>query len=191
MIRIMLVDDHPALRAGLETVLRSEPDMEPVGAATDPQQAWPLHNRTAPDLVLLDYHLPGHSSLQLCRQLKAIAAGPRVIIYSAYAEAMLGLAARLAGADGLVAKAAAAGELLEAIRIVANGESVLPPLTREHFMLANEFVDDEDRPILGMLLDGASTRDIAETLRIDVKTAAGRIDHVLHDFEAALGTTLR
>lgn len=191
MIRIMLVDDHPALRAGLETVLRSEPDMEPVGAATDPREAWPLHNRTCPDLVLLDYHLPGHSSLQLCRKFKSIANGPRVIIYTAYTEALLGLAARLAGADGLVAKRAPAGELLEAIRAVARGESALPPVTREDFTLANAFVTDEDRPLVGMLSDGTSTRGVAEALRIDPAAAGERIDHLLEQFEVELGTTVR
>ncbi len=70
MIRIMLVDDHGAVRAGLETVLGSEPGLEPVAATEGGEELWPDFHRTRPDLVLLDYHLPGQSSLQICRRVR-------------------------------------------------------------------------------------------------------------------------
>lgn len=80
MIRVLIIDDHSAIRTGLEAALKHSPDVVPVGAGSD--ELWPLFKRTAPDLVLLDYHLPGQDGLILCHRLKNTTLPPRVIIYS-------------------------------------------------------------------------------------------------------------
>ncbi|MEJ7717391.1 MAG: response regulator [Thermoleophilaceae bacterium] len=72
MIRVLLVDDHPALRAGLGTVLRLEPGLIPVGAAADAEAALEEARRRDPNVVLVDYHLPGDDGLMLCRRLKEL-----------------------------------------------------------------------------------------------------------------------
>ena len=82
-------------------------------------------------MVVLDYHLPGDDGLVLCRRIKGELPAPAVLLYSAYADASLTIPALLAGADGLVNKAAPAHELYDAIRRVARGERVLPPISRE------------------------------------------------------------
>jgi DNA-binding NarL/FixJ family response regulator len=130
MIRIMLVDDHAAVRAGLQTVLEPEIDLVAVAATEGNEQLWPQFRRTSPDLVLLDYHLPGQSSLLICRRLKAMVPTPFVAFYSAYADATLSIPLRLAGADGLASKGAPASELFDVLRRVGRGEKVLPPVTR-------------------------------------------------------------
>lgn len=179
MIRVALIDDHPALVAGLTAVLQAEPGVTPVGSAADATEAQHLLYRTQPDLVLLDYHLPRGDGLRLCRRIKSHVPAPKVLIYSAYADAWLGFAARAAGADGIASKAAPARELFEAIRRVAGGEIVLPPVLREHLHEGAARVGDEDLGLLSMLLDGTEPSEIADTLHIPAGKLPGRMDRVL------------
>jgi DNA-binding NarL/FixJ family response regulator len=165
MIRIVVVDDHPALRAGVRTVIEAEPGLVFAGeSAGDEESVWPLLHRTRPDLVLLDYHLPSTDGLQLCHRIKRQVTPPRVLVYSAYASPPLALPAVLARADGLVDKGLAARELFEAIRMVHRGEQLIPEVTQYLLGEALSQLDEADRPIVGMLLDGASDTDVAGVL---------------------------
>ena len=179
MIRILLVDDHPALRAGLMAVLRTEPGIVPVATAATPEDFWPQLNSARPDVVLLDYHLPGTDGLVLCRRLKREVPAPKVLVYSAYADASLALPAALAGADGLVHKSVPAHELAEAIRTVAGGRRVLPPVDRELLTASAGRIEAEDQPILGMAMAGTTPHDMAQTLRIDRATLDARLDRMI------------
>jgi DNA-binding NarL/FixJ family response regulator len=179
MIRVLLVDDHPALRAGLMTVLRGEPGFVPVGAAADDGDLWPLLNRTRPDVLLLDYHLPGRDGLVLCRRVKQSVPAPRVVLYSAYADASLAIPSMLAGADGLIHKGTPAHELFEALRTVVGGKVVLPPISRELLDAASARLEPEDLPILGMLLDRTPHAEIATTIDIQPEALGQRIDRMI------------
>jgi DNA-binding NarL/FixJ family response regulator len=179
MIRILLVDDHPALRAGLTAVLRAEPGLVPLGTAASEEELWPALNRTRPDVVVLDYHVPPADGLQLCRRIKRTLPPPAVLLYSAYADASLMIPARLAGADGVVNKGAPANELYDAIRTVARGDSVMPPVSRELLDDANARLDPDDLPILGMVLDGTSDAEIAKTLGLSGDVLTRRLDRML------------
>ena len=179
MIRIMLVDDHAAVRAGLETVLAHEPDLVPVASTEGNEELWPEFNRTRPDFVLLDYHLPGQSSLMICRKLKSIVPTPRVAFYSAYADASLSVPLRIAGADGLASKGAPASELFDVIRRVAGGETVLPPLSPDLQESALSSLPADDRVVAGLLLSGGRTSDVAEVMGVDQAAAATRIERLL------------
>jgi chemotaxis response regulator CheB len=99
MIRTLLVDHYPALRAGVKVVLEAERDMVVVGDTGAPDELLPLLRRTRPDLVLLDCHPPKVAGLRACRLVKCLLPAPRVLIYSAYADERLRVAARVAGAD--------------------------------------------------------------------------------------------
>jgi DNA-binding NarL/FixJ family response regulator len=179
VIRILVVDDHPAVRAGLTAVLRAEPGFVPLGAAGSEDDLWPRLQATRPDVVVLDVHLPGTDGLGLCRQVKRTMPPPVVLLYSAYADASLGLAARLAGADGLVHKGAPATELFDAIRRVARGEPVLPPADRELLAAASARLDAEDLPILAMAVDGTPPGEVAEALRLPPGALPARVDAML------------
>ncbi len=179
MIRIVVIDDHPALRAGVRTVIDSEPGLVFVGESDGSEESvWPLLRRTHPDLVLLDYHLPSTDGLQLCHQIKRHLTPPRVLLYSAYASPPLALPSVLASADGLVDKGLPARDLYESIRIVCRGERLIPEVSRYLLGEALEQIADDDRPIVGMLLDGASDGEIAAVLGVepsDVEHATRRI----------------
>lgn len=179
MIRILIVDDHPAMRAGLTAVLRAEPGLVPLDAAASSGDLWPTLNRTKPDVVVLDYHLPGDDGLVLCRRIKRQVPSPAVLLYSAYADASLTIPARLAGVDGLINKSAPANELYDAIRRVAKGERVLPAISRELLDAAGARLDPGELPILGMTLEDTSLADMASTLGIEPSEVAHRIDRMI------------
>jgi len=179
MIRILIVDDHPAMRAGLTAVLRGEPGFVALDAATSVTDLWPALNRTRPDVVVLDYHLPGDDGLVLCRRIKRQIPAPAVLLYSAYADASLTIPARLAGADGLINKSAPASELYDAIRRVARGERVQPPLSRELLDRAGSDLQAEDLPILGMALEDTPTGEMAAVLGVEPAVVSRRIDRMI------------
>jgi DNA-binding NarL/FixJ family response regulator len=104
---------------------------------------------------------------------------PRVLVYSAYADAALAIPAALAGADGVVHKGAPALELYEAIRLVARGERVRPPLSRELLNDASARLHPDDLPVLGMALDDTPHAEIAAALRLAPNELDARIDRML------------
>ena len=179
MIRILIVDDHPAMRTGLSAVLRAQPGLVPLNAASSVADLWPTMNRTKPDVVVLDYHLPGDDGLVLCRRIKRQLPPPAVLLYSAYADASLMIPARLAGADGLINKSAPANELYDAIRRVARGEQVLPPISRELLDAAARDLATDELPILGMTLDNTPVSEMATTLGVNAEDVMHRIDRMI------------
>lgn len=179
VIRVAIVDDHPAVRIGLHAALRGEPDIEPVGSADGAGELEPLLYRTRPDVVLLDYHLPGTDGLSICRRIKSQALAPAVLLYSAFADDSLVVPAIVAGADGVVHKSAPPRELYEHLRTVARGDAALPPVSAAALRAAGEALDPEDLPVLGMLVERTSTADIADALRIDRSELTGRLARML------------
>jgi DNA-binding NarL/FixJ family response regulator len=117
MIRVLVVDDHPVLRAGLEAVLRAEPGFRCVGGAEDGAAMWVLLRRTRPDVVVLDHRLGDEDGIALCRELRAEPEPPSVLLYTADPNAATQRSALEAGASGIVDKAIDVGALFDAIRV--------------------------------------------------------------------------
>ena len=179
MTRVAVIDPQPAARAGLALLLRGEPGLVPVGSAGGTADGLTLLARERPDVVLVEQRLPDGDGISLTRRIKGVAAAPRVILYTSLPDAELQLLARVAGADGLVDKAAAPPELFEAIRLVARGLSALPPLTRAQLDAAAHRVDPDDLALLAMLVDGTPPADVAETLHMSRGRVARRTERVL------------
>jgi DNA-binding NarL/FixJ family response regulator len=166
IIRVAVVDDHDAVRLGLRTALLAEPDLEPVGSAGSAAAAEPLLYRTRPDVVLIDYRLPGVDGLTLCRRIKSEPLAPHVVLFSAFAEPWLTVPAIVAGVDAIVDKSAQTRELFDAIRRAARGALTLPEVSPALLEVAGQMLDPDDLPILGMLVAQTAPAEIASTLRV-------------------------
>ncbi len=179
MIRIALLDDHPVVLSGLQRLLAPARDMEVLAAAADEVALARALRGRRPDVLIVDYDPGRGDALLLCRRIKARPSTPGVLIYTAYASPALAIAARAAQADGLIDKSEPAPALIAAIRRIANGETVLPSVSRGEFEAAVARLDDSDLPIFAMLLDGAPVPTIAEGLRTDEREAARRAQKIV------------
>jgi DNA-binding NarL/FixJ family response regulator len=165
-LRVLVADDHAAVRAGVQAVLAREPDLQPIGGAGGADQALAKARARRPDVAVVDHRLESGDGLTLTRQLKALPDAPAVLIYSAHADAALTIAAVVAGADGVVGKGADAAELCDAIRFVAGGRVVRPPILPTTLRSTAELLDPADMPILGMLVHRTPPDEIARVLGI-------------------------
>jgi DNA-binding NarL/FixJ family response regulator len=191
MIRVVVIDDHPALRAGLQTVLESDQGIVYAGESDGAEESvWPLLRRVEPDVVLLDYHLPKSDGLQLCYRMKQQVPPPAVVVFSAYAGPDLLLPARLAKADAVLNKGVAARELFETVRGVAAGERLLPEPSATVLREAHEHIPEDDRAVVGMLLDGTTESEVARVRgcsTADVRHVVQRTLSLLRHHTAAIG----
>jgi two-component system response regulator DevR len=179
MLRVAILDDHPAVLAGLRRLIEAEHDMAVVAAAAKPAELAKQIDGIRVDVLVLDYDLADADGLAYCRRVKSRPRPPRVVIYSADATPALTLAARAAQADGVIGKAEPIPLLLSSIRRVVQGEAVMPPLHHEAYEALIARIDDEDLPILAMLLDGESLDAIAATLRIDRTEVGWRAQRIV------------
>jgi DNA-binding NarL/FixJ family response regulator len=161
VIGVLVVDDHPAVRAGLAGLLRSEPGLCCLATAESAEGGIDAARRTEPAVVVADYELPDRDGLTLCSDLKALRNAPGVIVYSAFARPGLLPAAAVAGADAMLDKAAPAEELFDTIRVVARGEGRLPTPPPEVLKRAFALLDTEQIVRFGMAVNGAPPDEIA------------------------------
>ncbi len=191
MIRLALLDDHPAVLTGLRRLLEPAPDMEVLAAAAEPIALARALGGRRPDLVILDYDPARGDALALCRRIKCRRGAPGVLIFTAYAGDALTIAARAAQADGVLDKSEPAPALLDAIRRIASGKSVMPTVARADFEVAVARLDDADLPIFTMLLDGAALPAIAEGLQTDEREAARRTQRIVRRLRPTLSGRTR
>lgn len=165
-IRVLLVDDHPAVRVGARNLIDDQPDMRVTAQARSADEA--LGRLDGPvDVVIVDYHLgDGRDGLWLTAHLKSVEPAPRVLIYSAFADSALAVTAVIAGADGLLGKQELGEALCDAIRTLARGQHHLPAITPPVAQALRSRLPERDRAIFGMLLHGVAPEEIAERLGI-------------------------
>jgi DNA-binding NarL/FixJ family response regulator len=179
MIRIAVLDDHPAVLAGLQRLAERAPDLEPVAVVESEAALQQALDRRRADVVVVDYDLARGNGLAVCQQLKERRPAPRVVIYSAYAGPGLGVAARAAGADGLVHKSEPVAALLDAVRHVADGEKVLPDLDPDLRRAAVSRLHEEDVAVAAMLLVNTPHDAIAEALDVERDEVAWRARRIV------------
>jgi DNA-binding NarL/FixJ family response regulator len=176
VIRVLVVDDHHAIRAGLVALLRQEPGFVPVATATSVDEAAALGASGTADVAVIDYHLPDGSAVDVCR---ALPPGVGAVVYTGVPLEAVLIPALMAGALGVVDKAGRAEELFDAVRAVARGRAAHPPVTRRALAGAVGRVSEEDWPIVGMALDHTPFADMAKALRIPPAELEARVDRVL------------
>lgn len=165
-IQILLVDDHPAVRLGARKLIEDQPDMRVVAEARSAGEALDRLNDDI-DVAIVDYHLgDGRDGLWLTTQLKRRDPATRVLVYSAFADGALAVAALIAGADGLLGKHELGQELCRAIRRLAAGGHRLPGITPSVGQAMRSRLEPQDQAIFGMLLHGVPTDTIADRLAI-------------------------
>jgi DNA-binding NarL/FixJ family response regulator len=177
-ISVLVVDDHPALRAGLRGLLEQEPGVRCAGTVADEREMAQALQRCRTDVVVLDYALERGDGLSACFRLKQRPDAPGVVLYSGYADHVFAVPAAVAQADAIVPKSAPVQELLHAIRAVAAGRHFVRAPDPEVIQAASSRLRDEDLPVLGMLFARVPVVEIAETLDTtpaDIRARALRI----------------
>jgi DNA-binding NarL/FixJ family response regulator len=182
--RLLVVDDHAAVRAGLRDLLTDEPDFDVVAAVATAEEGFSVAEHEAIDLAVIDYQLGGRSGLWLSRKLKRLRQPPRVVIYSAYADDLLSAAAVVAEADGVVSKSGLGSELCEAIRDVARGGHRLRPMPPWLSEGLRHRLGPEEQAIFGLLLAGLPRAEVAHTLGISPEGLDARLWAMLRTLES-------
>jgi DNA-binding NarL/FixJ family response regulator len=192
MIRVAVIDRHPAMRAGIEAILNAAPGIQVVAGAGGTDQNEIAHTlyRTTPDVVLAE-DAPGRADgVELAREIKALGPGPRVLLHADRPDAIQVASAMLADADGIVDSGAQPRELVETVRTVAAGASAFPELgARERRELAR-LLPTEDHAILAMRLAATPRREISETLRLDARAVRRRLTAMIARLRAGAAATL-
>ena len=189
-IRVLVVDDHPAVRLGVQRLLDARLDFDLTAAVADSREAIAEAAARPVDVAVVDYQLgSGQDGLSLAQTLKSLGASPRVLIYSAYADAPLALAAMVAGADGLLSKAGLGDELCEAIRRVARGDRVMPRVPQAVLESIGERLDltARERALLWLLLDETPDGDIEAALGLTDSQLRERRRAILHALTGPAG----
>ncbi len=192
MIRIVIADDHPVVRAGLHAVLDAAADIDVIGEAATPAEAVALAASEDPDLVLMDLQFgQERTCADATRQIRAAEAAPYVLILTNYETDGDILSAVEAGASGYLLKDAPPAELLAAVRAAAVGESALAPAVASRLLARMRAprvsLSSREIEVLRLVADGASNTDVAARLHI---TAATVMSHLVHVF-SKLGVSSR
>lgn len=189
MIRTFLVDDHELVRRGIAELLSTQPDMEVVGEASTAAQARAGIFATTPDVVILDVRLPDGNGIDVCRDARSTSPSTRCLILTAYDDDEAIYAAVLAGAAGYVLKDIRGSRLVDSIRSVAAGRSLLDPaltsrvverLRTQHSRDPRlESLGRREQQILTLIAEGMTNRQIGDSLSLAEKTVKNYVSSLL------------
>lgn len=178
-VRVVLVDDHEIVRAGLATLLAREPDIHVVGTAATGEDGLELIATLQPDVAVVDYSLPHMSGIELCEQAAARHGETAVVILTGFDNDEVALNAIEAGASGYVRKDVDGGELKQVIRSVAKGETVfdskvaarvLRSAHRRSTAYTSGALSIREVETLRLVARGSTNKDIAESLHVSENT---------------------
>lgn len=172
--RVVVVEDHPVVSAGVERLLDAEPDLEVAGVAIGCAEATPLAESLRPDTAVVDMHLPDGNGIRLTQELLDRKLTRSVVVYTAFVDDLVSLSALIAGAAAVVSKGGLGDELVDAVRAAARGARVRPKISIDGLVEAAGRLHPDDIPILGMLVHGTSPADIGEVLGVHERELAGR-----------------
>lgn len=182
-IRIVMVDDHELLRAGLKTLLSQEPDLEVVGEAADGRSGLMKCRELTPDVAVVDLRLPDMTGVEVCRTLHEEMPSLAVLMLTTFTDAEFVLEAVRAGAKGYVVKDVAGAELKRSIRAVARGEVAMDPKVVGHIVNQMRAPKDEggDKSplnrqqvaIVRLVAQGFTNKEIADQMFLSEKTVKG------------------
>ena len=188
-IRVYLLDDHELVRRGLHDLLSAEHDLEIVGESGSAVRATQEILALAPDVAVLDGRLPDGSGIEVCRDVRAANPAVRALILTSYDDDEALFASIMAGADGYVLKQIAGTDLVDGIRSIASGRSLIDPslVTKVMDRLRHgdpqadklALLTEQERRILELISEGLTNRQIAETLFLAEKTVKNYVTSLL------------
>lgn len=179
-IRVLIVDDHPAVRRGLRTFLELADGLEVVGEAADGPGALDLIAAAGPDVVLLDMMLPGMDGVEVLHELRRRELPCRALVVTSFTDRMP--AAIRAGARGYLSKDVDPAALVAAVRSVAAGHLLLEPSAVAALMarpVEESVLTARERDVLVLLAEGRSNREIARALAVAEKTVKTHVSSIL------------
>ncbi len=188
-VRVLVADDHPAFRAGLQLMLAEAADVEVVGLAEDGLQAVELAEPLRPDVVLMDLRMPGLDGIEATRRLLRLRPGVGVVVLTMFEDDESVFAAMRAGARGYLLKGAEQDEILRAVRAVAAGEVLLGQSVArrviEHFSAGDgsaraafPSLTDRERQVLDLIAAGKGNAVIAHELVLSLKTIRNHVSNI-------------
>lgn len=188
-IRVVLVDDHEIVRRGLRDLLELEADIKVVDEASTAQEAEQKIANHSPDVAVLDVRLPDKSGIELCRDIRNNHPNISCLILTSYSDDEALYEAIRAGASGYVLKAVRGTDLVDSIRRVARGESLLDPTVtaavfdnirgKDQPPSELEALSPQEQKILGFIAEGKTNRQIAEKMFLAEKTVKNYVSHLL------------
>ncbi|MFG2133413.1 response regulator [Streptomyces sp. NPDC048751] len=194
-VSVLLVDDEPLVRAGLRAVLEAQPDIEVVGEAADGAAVIPLVRQLRPDVIAMDVRMPLLDGIEATRAvLRTVAEPPKILVVTTFENDEYVYEALRAGADGFLLKRARPAEIVHAVRLVAEGESLLFPASVRR--LAAEYGDhggnraardllerarltEREAEVLRLMARGLSNAEIAARLVVGTETVKSHVSGVL------------
>lgn len=190
-IKILLADDHRLLREGLRSLLEEQPDMSVVGEAENGKSAVQLATKLMPDIIIMDISMPGLNGIDATQQILSVCTKSKVIALSMHTERRTVIEMINAGASGYLLKDCAFEEVVQAVRAVASNSTYLSPKITE--IVIKDYVQripknelsslsrltTREREVLQLLSEGKKTKEIADILRVSVKTAESYRQHIM------------
>jgi DNA-binding NarL/FixJ family response regulator len=197
-IRVLVVDDHQVVRAGLKALINSEPDMNVAGEAANEEEALKTFAVVKPDVTLMDLRLPDASGIDVAARLQSAAPGARIIMFSSYNREEEIYGALKTGVCSYIRKGAPASELLQAIRAAHAGKRYISPEIGQQVVdhLTQDDLSAREREVLQLMFEGRSNKEIAASLGISDHTVNIHTRNVMGKLGAsrrteAIATALR
>ncbi|MBQ1088721.1 response regulator transcription factor [Streptomyces sp. B93] len=194
-VTVLLVDDEPLVRAGLRAVLEAQPDIEVVGEAADGAAVIPLVRRLRPDVVAMDVRMPLLDGIEATRAvLRTVDDPPKILVVTTFENDEYVYEALRAGADGFLLKRARPAEIVHAVRLVAEGESLLFPASVRQLaaeygagggnraaraLLERARLTEREAEVLRLMARGLSNAEIAARLVVGTETVKSHVSAVL------------
>ena len=186
--RVFLLDDHEIVRRGLRELLEAEDDLEVVGEAGTAAEALARIPATRPDVAVLDVRLPDGDGVSVCRDVRSQNAAVRCLMLTSFSDDEALFSAIMAGASGYVLKQVRGTDLVDAIRRVGRGESLIDPSLTSRVLERLRGGDDDDllrqltpqeRTLLDLLAEGLTNRQIGERMFLAEKTVKNYVSNLL------------